>query len=270
MVEATPHFTNLYAVLPGRTSKSRKGMSRSTTDHIYKQIDPKWVTDCFENGGLASGEGLIHRVRDPQPSRKRSGGDPGVTDKRLTVIEEEFSRPLKVMERDTNILSDILRNAWDGKQLRKMTLNKPAKATGAHISIIGHVTEGELVKYLTQTDMANGFANRFLWVYVKRSKFLPTPKGVPTQILSTLVGQLTTAVTFARSIGQMHRDRNAENLWVQIYPQLSEGKPGLVGAMTSRAEAQVLRLSLVYALMDCSPVIQQPHLEAAYEKRLRR
>ena len=35
------------------------------------------------------------------------------------------------------------------------------------------------------------------------------------------------------------------------------------GAATSRAEAQVLRLSAIYAALDCSSVITVPHLEAA-------
>src|SRR5262249_15759640 len=46
-------------------------------------------------------------------------------------------------------------------------------------------------------------------------------------------------------------------------PGAVRGKPGLCGAITSRAEAQVLRLSLVYALMDCSATIKVPHLQAA-------
>jgi hypothetical protein len=44
---------------------------------------------------------------------------------------------------------------------------------------------------------------------------------------------------------------------------LSEGQPGLVGALTSRAEAQVLRLSVIYAVMDKSPVVRPEHLLAA-------
>jgi hypothetical protein len=39
--------------------------------------------------------------------------------------------------------------------------------------------------------------------------------------------------------------------------------PGLYGAATSRAEAQVLRLSALYAVLDCSPVMRLPHLQAA-------
>jgi hypothetical protein len=44
---------------------------------------------------------------------------------------------------------------------------------------------------------------------------------------------------------------------------LSQVRPGLYGAATSRAEAQVLRLSAIYAVLDCSPSIGLPHLQAA-------
>jgi hypothetical protein len=44
---------------------------------------------------------------------------------------------------------------------------------------------------------------------------------------------------------------------------LSHARAALFGAATSRAEAQVLRLSAIYAALDCSPVVSIPHLEAA-------
>jgi hypothetical protein len=44
---------------------------------------------------------------------------------------------------------------------------------------------------------------------------------------------------------------------------LSQVRPGLYGAATSRAEAQVLRLSAIYAVLDCSSTIALPHLQAA-------
>ena len=56
---------------------------------------------------------------------------------------------------------------------------------------------------------------------------------------------------------------SARPLWVERYPSLSEGAPGLLGAVTSRSEAQVLRLACVYALMDSSVAIELEHLKAA-------
>jgi hypothetical protein len=52
-------------------------------------------------------------------------------------------------------------------------------------------------------------------------------------------------------------------VWATVYEDLSEGKAGLLGSMTSRAEAQVLRLSMVFALLDCSTTIRAEHLRAA-------
>ena len=43
--------------------------------------------------------------------------------------------------------------------------------------------------------------------------------------------------------GELKLDDAARKLWAQVYPTLSEGKPGLLGAITARAEAQVLRIS---------------------------
>ena len=41
----------------------------------------------------------------------------------------------------------------------------------------------------------------------------------------------------------------ARKAWSAAYARLSEGYPGLFGAVTGRAEAQCLRLALAYALM---------------------
>jgi hypothetical protein len=45
-------------------------------------------------------------------------------------------------------------------------------ATGSLTSIIGHLTADEFRRELDQTSVANGFANRFLITYARRSKTL--------------------------------------------------------------------------------------------------
>jgi hypothetical protein len=44
---------------------------------------------------------------------------------------------------------------------------------------------------------------------------------------------------------------------------LTQARPGLLGAATARAEAQVLRLSALYALLDKSNCIRREHLAGA-------
>ena len=75
-----------------------------------------------------------------------------MADKRLLVYEPEFASVLKVMARDSNTLSAQIRQAWDSGDLRTMVKNNPAVASGTHISILGHITKEELLRYLTDIE----------------------------------------------------------------------------------------------------------------------
>jgi hypothetical protein len=272
LVEASRHTTNLFAALVGATSKGRKGVSWSQILRLLREVDPEWVKNCVQSG-LSTGQGLIASVRDPVVHPQLAAGsidefdygvvDEGVADKRLFVFESEFVQPLKLMSQPGNILSNTIRQSWDTGNLQTLTKTNPVRASDAHISILGHITQQELTRYLTETEQANGFGNRFLWVCVKRSKFLPDGGRLKTTELSRLSRQLQMSVEFARSVEQLKRGKIARELWHAVYPELSEGKTGLFGALTGRAEAQVTRLALVYALMDRSHIVRREHLEAA-------
>ncbi|MSQ48635.1 MAG: DUF3987 domain-containing protein [Deltaproteobacteria bacterium] len=263
LVEYTKHFVRLFVALVGRTAKGRKGQSLSTLRYVFEQIDPDWSRDRVVFGGLSSGEGLIDAVRDQRRNDAGEIIDQGELDKRLLLVEEELVSALKVASREGNTLSAILRQAWDRGDLRPLTKNNKIRATGAHISIVSHITQEELLRYLTATEQSNGFGNRFIWVLVKRSKLIPRPVPVPTEILAPLIERLRLAIDFARRTTVLDRDTEAEARWEAVYPTLSEGKPGMFGAIIGRAEVQVMRLACLYALLDHSTVIKVPHLEAA-------
>jgi hypothetical protein len=266
MVGATRHYMNLFACLVGITSKARKGTSWHHIKEMMIDVELGQARNGFVSG-LSSGEGLISAVRDPEPDTVDNEGNvkkgaPGIVDKRLMVTQGEFCSVLKVMDREGNILSGILRDAWDDGTLRVMT-KRPMKATEAHISIIGHITRDELRSHLTETDKANGFANRFLWLCVTRSKFLPEGEGVPRVEMQEIEERLAPLLNKARTVEQMQRDEEAKDLWATVYAALSEGEMGLVGSVIARAEAQVLRLSCIYALLDGSEIVCVQHLRAA-------
>ena len=237
-------------------------------------MDEGWVKDRGKQG-LSSGEGLIWAVRDAAERtkhmrpRKRNANphtvvdDAGVMDKRLLIAEPEFALILRVMGRDGNTLSAILRTGWDSGNLSTLTKNNPAKATGAHVSIMAHITRDECLRYLDTTEAGNGFGNRFIWACVKRSKLLPEGGRIDEVDFSALTQRLSAAVMFARSTGEMRRDAEARALWHEVYPALSEGRPGLLGAILARAEAQVMRLACIYALLEQSAMVKREHLEAA-------
>ena len=274
LVEADHHYANLFCSLVGPTSKGRKGTSKSQVLAQFQKVDENW-TQTRVLSGASSGEGLIWAVRDAiekkEPIKEKSKVlgyqnvivDEGVADKRLLVLEPEFASTLRVLGRDGNTLSAVLRNAWDNGNLRTLTKNSPAVATNAHISVVGHITEDELRRYLDSTEAGNGFANRYLWFCVKRSKCLPEGGAVWKVDFSSIVAQLSRAVDFSRHAERIRFDEPARQTWCTVYPELSEGSAGLFGAVTSRAEAQVVRLALIYALLDCSHEIRQEHLCAA-------
>ncbi len=264
-VGATQHRPNLFAVQVGETSRARKGTVHHEVLLLMKLADPVWAARVL--GGLSSGEGLIHAVRDPEWKVDKDGepvlADPGVEDKRLLVAEPEFSSVLRVAGREGNILSELLRRAWDGDDLRTLTRNSPLSATSPHISILGHITKHELLRELTETYQANGFANRFQFYCVKRSQFLPHGGALPDAEVAALAHRVESALQTARARGVLRRDPETNRVWEAVYPALTAERPGMVGAITARAEAQVLRLSLLYALLDEADVIRRPHLEAA-------
>ena len=272
VADGTRHYTNVFAVLVAQSSKGRKGTAWSHVKNCFTAIDPTWRIVS----GLSSGEGLIWHVRDPhymEREVRRQGkatgeretvlDDAGITDKRLFVAEPEFARVLRVGEREGATLSPVLREAWDSGNLASLTKNCPAKATNAHVSVIGHITAEELRRYLTATEAGNGFGNRFLWVCAKRSKFLPDGGHPDGKALASIGNDFKLAIEHARSRGEIVRDSGAGARWRAIYHDLSDGRPGLLGSMTGRAEAQVMRLACLYALGDAAADIGVEHLEAA-------
>lgn len=275
-VEGDRHYTNLFANLVGETAKGRKGTSLGQVLRVLESVDSEWLR-VAKKSGLSSGEGMIWAVRDAIEGQEAIKDpktrevieyktvilDPGVEDKRMLVVESEFASVLQAILREGNKLSAIIRDAWDRGELTTLTKNMPARATGAHISVIGHISRTELVRYLAHTEAANGFGNRFLWACVKRSKSLPEGGALDGVDFAPLLKRLHFAMEFARTGGRMERDEEARQLWIAEYDRLSSGSPGLLGGMTARAEAQVTRLSCIYALLDASGAIERPHLEAA-------
>ncbi len=266
-VEADRHHANLFCCVAGETSKSRKGTSGSHVKRVMRGADEEWVASRIANG-LSTGEGLIWHVHDPveeydAKQQEYVVKDPGIGDKRLLVIESEFGRVLQACERQGNTLSAIVRQAWDGDTLRVMTRTTAASSTDAHISIVGHITAGELTRLLTDTQAGNGFANRFLWVCARRSKELPEGGNLRDGDIEPLTRRLRQAIEKARVAGEIVKDESARSVWREVYGTLSQGQPGLFGSVTSRAEAQTMRLALIYALLDNSNVIRAEHLFAA-------
>jgi len=254
-VEATRHHPNEFLVLVGDSSRARKG---SSWDHVHRLIsaaDPTITARILT--GLSSGEGLIWAVRDPQ------GQDPGATDRRLLVVEPEFASVLKATSREISTLSPTLRSAWDGRPLAILTRTAPARATDAHIAVVGHITATELRHHINPVELSNGLLNRFLLIGCRRVRLLPEGGNHDPLRRTGLDRQLAKALDTARHAGQIHLSTRARHAWRDAYQRLAEPQPGIAGAIAARAEAHTIRLALIYALLDTTQQIEPDHLDAA-------
>lgn len=262
------HHANEFVVLVGGPSaKARKGTSWDLVKALVGAVDAGFV-DHHIHSGMSSGEGLIDKVRDPTYETTANGAQvlksAGVDDKRMLVVESEFALVLRVLAREGNTLSAVVRNCWDGRTLQTMTKNTPSRATRPHISIIGHITADEMLRYLTSTELASGFINRFVIFALRRSQLLPDGGDVSAMGWTSLTERLAAAVDHGHRTEELAVTPAAGDWWRRIYPELSTEHPGLFGAATARAEAHVVRLSLLYALLDCAKTIEAIHVDAAH------
>lgn len=257
------HYPNLFAVLVGDTSSGRKGSSWGIVKRVIEKADPNYLSNNVRTGTV-SGEGIVYHVRDPIYKWDKSTEtyemiDPGVKDKRLLIIEPEFASLLRVMKREGNTISPLLRNAWDSEKLETLSKTNYTKSENAHISLIGHITLDELKKELSDVEKMNGFGNRFLWLCVRRSKLLPNVPPIPEDKL-TVLGLLIKDMVAKAPEGPISKTEAAEEIWTLIYESLADKGEGETAALISRAEAQILRLSLIYALMDGNHQITHEHI----------
>lgn len=275
----TVHPPRLFAVICGNSSKARKGTSRHPVTKLFGReycsiadLRERGVPlPARESGGpLSTGEGLAHHVRDEtdeeRERRQRQNPNEPVRekgDKRLMIQDEEFASGLACTKREGNTLSMGIRCFWDSGDYSPLTKNNPVSVKGAHINIITHITMQELAVCLGDVQAFNGFGNRFLWICARRSKLVALPTRMPETELAPLQRELWRVVAQAQKRGAMTMNASAAELWENLYPEISKEHTGLAGSIINRAEAQTLRLALVYALLDGKGIIDFPHLQSA-------
>ncbi len=261
-VGASKHPARLFAAVVGKTSRARKDTAEREVRRIVEEAaGPDWAVRVL--GGFGSGEAVVDHVRDPDPNDDK---DQGVRDRRLLVHESELARIFRAASRDGSTLSMIVRQAWDGDRLEARTRQRTVTATGAHICIAAGITAEELRRELSGVEIANGFGNRFLYVWAERAQLLPSGGGLPHERVTALGRDLADAITTFRRFTRFARTPEGEARWAEVYRRLAEEGDqyeGVIGALTARAEPMTLRLSLIFAGLDGTNEIGPEHIDAA-------
>lgn len=256
------HYPVDYFLTVGNSAISRKGTTTNAVLELVDRVQPDFKSRILR--GLSTGQGLINALIKRKPEGEEQ--DPNLPSEAIaeSVLVEvsEFAELLAVVKRDENTLSAVLRDLWDGKPAAVLTRADPLKVQNVSLGQIAHITSTELLNKLTATDRANGFANRFLFIWSERIKLLP--KGDSSHLnYSDVAIELHAALEAARGLGQVKRDSDAELLWAEEYKRLTTRGASMTDVLLNRADAHVVRLSLLYALLDKSRVIRHEHLLAA-------
>jgi hypothetical protein len=260
MLGGIPHRPCLFVAIVGKTAKARKGTSSHVLRSVAQEVDS--LFDLRALSGFGSGEALIVAL-----SERATADGQGIV-----LEEEELASVLKTCSREGSVLGQIIRKAWDGRPLQRRTVKSTSVVSGYRLSVVSHGTSQELTRLLTDADIFGGTVNRFLWCCAQRSGLLSSGGNPPPAAIKALASQISAARSgladqAARTgVGQLRvrLSDEAQKAWVSVYETLAnDDPPGLLGHALARSESQVLRIGLVFALMDQSAFIEMTHLTAA-------
>lgn len=249
---------NLFVVLVGDTNEGRKGTALSIVRSVFDAANPDWKR--IQVVGLGSGEGLIGYFVRENEKAEAAGRRP---EHRALVIESEYGRLLRVMNREGSTLSPILRDAWDGAAMGRFLAREGAMVAWHHVGLIGHITPTELKRKLNDDDAANGYGNRHLWLPVRRLKLIAHPLN-PQPYVTPFLEPLHRAIIEAQTPGELHWTKAAWDAWEPFYARIeARHTPGILGLLTARTASQVTRVALLFALLDRTHEVGAQHLAAA-------
>lgn len=260
--EPIVHHCNLFGTIVGPSSTGAKGIADGVAFALVEKVEPNFQR-VHGWGGLGSGEVMVRELAD------RDDGVP--VEKRRAVLDAELSSVLRVIRREGSTLGDNLRKAFDYGPLRHGSLaHKSVVAVGHHIAVVGSITPDELRVLVDDLAIANGLANRFLLIWSQIAGHLPfgghidgpDMDAIAAEILDafeTLDGRLQVGGGVTLQLTEAARD-----VWESFYRARRTGLgDGILRSLTARQVAHAARLSVVYAVLGGSDVIDVKHLAAA-------
>jgi hypothetical protein len=264
------HYPNLFAAVVGETSCG-KGTCWNIIEALLEQVEPECSVRLHRD--VASAPGLIGLVRDA--SRKIDGkkvtDDPGVADKRCLVLFEEMENLFTATARKGSTLEKVWNMAWDGRTLEN-NARHTEKSTNPHICCVAHITP-ESFRYAIDRasgglGFTNGFLNRFITVQAIRERILPMGGNLPD--VSDCVQQIRDAMAWLGLVNggppkriQWHPSTSSE--WRDFVVGSDGDHPFLDGIrpIAARLKPLVMRIAMLYAVIDRQDQIQLHHLRAA-------
>lgn len=257
------HTPNIFVVQVGPTGTARKGTADGEIRHFLTAVDRDFAFDNTASG-FGSGEALIERVSDPEYDDKDKLKS-GTPDQRLYIQESEFSKLLRIADRQGNILSDVIRLAFDADRplANAAKGSRKLKSSKHCISLFGGITPDELIRLFPALAAVSGTGNRYLWVWSDPDKLLPW--GGRNIDITSIARKVSTNVNRLRgNPNPLQYSNTAREWWEAHYPTLRQAShvPDNVRPMVTRVSDQTQRIALIYAATEGSQQVTVDHLEA--------
>jgi hypothetical protein len=254
-----------------------KGSSEELADSFWREaiVDPVYMRGEQEVSrynpapfcdGLSSGEGFIYEIRDPSGYDEEAGTfrDQGVTDKRLHVIEQEFSQIMVAASREGSTLSAQLRKAHDCRTLNNKSRNNRLTATNPHVLVTAHITPTELIELAEGLHFTNGFLNRFKFIYGQCLKYVMRPKPVPPEKKRELAARMGSIIGWAQNQDEFELTDDFYQAFEKVFHRLRNPTGDtLRQSLLARCDHKVKLLSMLFAIIDKTTLIKSKHLKSA-------
>ena len=252
-----------WATRPRRARASRPGASATST----MTADPDWAANCIQRRHEF---GRRHPPRHPRPGLHHAEGrisvmtDPGVDDKRLLLDEREFYSALAVMQREGNIAQPhrprrlgLPAGAANADQEHPHPRHqRPSSRSSATSRSTSCGRSSTTPRWRTATPTGSCIA------CVHRSKMLPFGGDALDADRPGDADQDRDRDRPQRR-ARDHDRRPQGAVGASLSAAVGRGSRACSARITARAEAQTMRLALIYALLDGAGEIDRVHLEAA-------
>ncbi len=271
---------NEFVLMIGPTGLG-KGASNHGPKRIFKQVEQFLELNfqlqlqagkgngvgCYpllkvHTGGLSSGEGLAAALDDGNADDTRSRQ---ITDKRMLAFEPEFANVMNMCQRSGNILSMVLRNAFDGSDIKPLTKRDKVQVTNPYLCLIANITAGELASHEQSATMSNnGMLNRFLILWQQPVCEVPFPDPMDNDKTDQLAQKLSECILIARNKNHdthykkmpaaaraIKLDKGAIQYWTTHYGRLLN-RPDCdqVMLLTRRHRLHAMLIASLLAILD--------------------
>jgi hypothetical protein len=264
----TSHYPNVNSIIVREHNNEPTDSTSTIVRELVRSIDPVWSKSHARSGLLASQQ-YVDLVRDPiyeqigpaENSRPKLLS-PGSRYKSVFVLESIGSL-LGFNGRKGEDLQNNIGYSYMGLPVWKSTGSRIFCATDATITINSVALRKDLEILMLSKNRIAEIGQFFLWSCI--------PQSAPCQItisdIAVVVRKFSQlfrrAIDFAKQHRQIRISQDAEYSLSNIRSTYMHHRAGLYGLITDYAESHILRLALIFALLDQSPTISAQHLQAA-------